>query len=563
MDPTLLKRNSYLQPSVRRKPAFPTVTFSRIVYGIISLLWISYFLLLKHDYDHPVTAVNRCEQPKPAAPPSNLSGFTDAPGFAEDSARRLAGAVKIPTMSFDDMGPVDKDTRWAPFKEMHSYLRTTFPTVHTSLDLTVVGGYSLVYTWPGSVKDSKPLMLTAHLDVVPSLTALDRWTYPPFAGIIDGDWIYGRGSGDCKNNLIGILTAVEHLVSSGWKPQRTIILAFGQDEEISGPRGANNIGKYLEEKYGKNGIGMIVDEGGMNIETAYGTEFALPGIAEKGYLNAIIEVDMLGGHSSIPPPHTSIGILSKIVTAIEDSPVFQPHIETASPIWGYLSCVSQHGKSNLVPDWIRKGIQSKKPKMNKIAKKFAEMSVGNRYLLQTSKAPTIFNAGLKSNALAESASVLFNSRIDLFSSPAKVREEYRNLIRPVAEKYSLLFEGAAVSAPPYIGNITVNWKDPHEPSPISPFQIDSPAWLIFSRAVQASFGADVITAPSAMTGNTDTRYYWNLSKNIYRWSPTRAGTKLNIHTVDEKIKIKTHVEGIKFYTELILQSDGMAHIQVD
>lgn len=62
------------------------------------------------------------------------------------------------------------------------------------------------------------------------------------------------------------------------------VLAFGQDEEISGPRGARNIGKHLEGIYGKEGIEMIVDEGGMGVDTVYGTEFALPGIAEKGYL---------------------------------------------------------------------------------------------------------------------------------------------------------------------------------------------------------------------------------------------------------------------------------------
>jgi hypothetical protein len=29
--------------------------------------------------------------------------------------------------SFDDMGPVDEDERWAPFEDMHKYLRNTFP----------------------------------------------------------------------------------------------------------------------------------------------------------------------------------------------------------------------------------------------------------------------------------------------------------------------------------------------------------------------------------------------------------------------------------------------------
>ncbi|KJA20923.1 hypothetical protein HYPSUDRAFT_68096 [Hypholoma sublateritium FD-334 SS-4] len=507
------------------------------------------------------SAGNTCEQPYPASMPSNLSLFTDEPGFAKAAANRLAGAVRIPTMSFDDMGPVDEDERWAPFKDMHEYLRSTFPLIHAHLNLTIIGGYSLVYTWQGSVAETKPLMLTGHIDVVPSLTALERWSYPPFSGTIDEEWIYGRGAGDCKNNVIGIMTAVEHLLASQWKPTKNIILAFGQDEEISGPRGATNIGKYLEQVYGKNGIAMIVDEGGMNLENIYGKEFALPGIAEKGYLNVEVQVDMLGGHSSIPTPHTSIGILSKIVSAIEDSTVFQPYIDKTSPIWGYLSCVAAHGDTSEIPSWISQGVSSASPNFDEMAHNFANISAGNRYLIQTSKAATIFNAGLKSNALPESARVLFNSRVDIFSSPAKTKGAYYELIRPVAEKYSLLIDGDSFSDAPSIGNITLIASSGHEPSPISPFTSASQAWIVFSRAVQASFGPNVVTAPSAMTGNTDTRFYVSSlripSSNIYRWSPTRAGTKLNIHTVDEKIKISTHVEGIKFYTELILQSDAL------
>jgi Gly-Xaa carboxypeptidase len=51
---------------------------------------------------------------------------------------------------------------------------------------------------------------------------LDRWTYPPFEGKIDHEWLYGRGAADCKNNVIGILSAVEHLLKEGWEPERTI-----------------------------------------------------------------------------------------------------------------------------------------------------------------------------------------------------------------------------------------------------------------------------------------------------------------------------------------------------
>lgn len=50
-----------------------------------------------------------------------------------------------------------------------------------------------------------------------------------------------------------------------------------------------------------------------------------------------------------------------------------------------------------------------------------------------------------------------------------------------------------------------------------------------------------------MTGNTDTRFYWNLTRNIWRFNPTREGGALNIHTVDERVDVAVHLEGVAFY----------------
>lgn len=33
--------------------------------------------------------------------------------------------------------------------------------------------------------------------------------------------------------------------------------------------------------------------------------------------------------------------------------------------------------------------------------------------------------------------------------------------------------------------------------------------------------------------NTDTRYFWNLTRNIYRFTPAIISPNLNVHTVDE------------------------------
>jgi Gly-Xaa carboxypeptidase len=197
-----------------------------------------------------------------------------------------------------------------------------------------------------------------------------------------------------QNNVIGILTALEFMLKNGWRPARTVVAAFGMDEEVGGGRGAASISDFLQDKYGKYGIAMIVDEGGMGIETLYGTQFALPGMAEKGYGNFMIKVDVAGGHSSIPSKHTSIGILSKIISEIEDQELFEPDLRQTSPMWGYLQCVAVHG-NKLVPAWIRDAVNAKQPDLKALAQEFAKVSPANRYLIQTSKAATVVTGGNK------------------------------------------------------------------------------------------------------------------------------------------------------------------------
>lgn len=69
----------------------------------------------------------------------------------------------------------------------------------------------------------------------------------------------------------------------------------------------------------------------MNI---WGQQFALPGVAEKvshrlrrtttdtwqGHYDLEITVETLGGHSSVPPPHTAIGYMSLLIAELEKHP---------------------------------------------------------------------------------------------------------------------------------------------------------------------------------------------------------------------------------------------------
>jgi Gly-Xaa carboxypeptidase len=256
--------------------------------------------------------------PKDGLRPSFL--FADKASI-EKQVARLSAAINVPTISCDDNGDVEKDTRWKPFYQFHDVIDDLFPLVfvnsgpivplaltvcsHEKLELSVVNHLGLLFTWKGSDSKLKPILFAAHQDVVPAGSHA-KWTHPPFEAHFDGKYIWGRGASDCKNNLIGVMSVAESLLSQNWKPKRTILFAFGFDEETGGERGAKRIALELEKRYGRHGIALVVNEGGMGVESYGDYVYALPAVAEKGYLDVYLTLEVIGGHSSRPPTHRQV-----------------------------------------------------------------------------------------------------------------------------------------------------------------------------------------------------------------------------------------------------------------
>ncbi len=204
----------------------------------------------------------------------------------------LSNFVRVKSESFDDLGPVagaERDPRWDAFYKVPEYLEKTFPWVFSTVKREMVNTHGLVLTWQGSDPTLQPILLTGHQDTVPvNPGTLDQWEHHPFAGVYDGTFVHGRGSIDCKNSVSAILEAWELLISAGFQPRRTVLFASGFDEESGGVRGAGAIGEFLEERYGKDSIALVWDEGGMGFDSAIygkGRTFAMPATGEKGFAN--------------------------------------------------------------------------------------------------------------------------------------------------------------------------------------------------------------------------------------------------------------------------------------
>ena len=159
----------------------------------------------------------------------------------------------------------------------------------------------MLYTWQGTTASAPGLLLAAHQDVVPIEQGSEgKWTAPPFSGAIANGFVGGRGAIDDKGSLMAILEATERLLARGYRPDRTIYLAFGHDEERGGT-GAQAMAAVLKKR-GAN-IGLALDEGFAVLDgiiAGVRSPIAMIGVAEKGYASVELTASGSGGHSSMP-----------------------------------------------------------------------------------------------------------------------------------------------------------------------------------------------------------------------------------------------------------------------
>lgn len=82
-------------------------------------------------------------------------------------------------------------------------------------------------------EDPRTLVLHSHIDTEPVLRP-DAWRHPPFGGVIDGPFLYGRGAFDMKSVTVAQLLAFLEVAQQGKKPPRSLMfLATGDEEQGS------------------------------------------------------------------------------------------------------------------------------------------------------------------------------------------------------------------------------------------------------------------------------------------------------------------------------------------
>jgi carboxypeptidase PM20D1 len=443
-----------------------------------------------------------------------------------DSAKyHLSEAISIPTISNED--PILFDS--TSFDLFMRFMETTYPLVHSKLAVTPINTYSRIFYWEGTDPSLNPIILMGHLDVVPVAEEnRSKWKEEPFGQTIKEGVIWGRGAIDDKISVIGNLEAVESLLAENYQPQRSIYLCFGHDEELGGVRGATSIVNYLEEQ----GVEaeFVMDEGfavTQGLTPGVSQDVAMIGTAEKGFVSLTLKVNMEGGHSSMPKPESAIDMVSKAVIKLKENPfpaiITQPvedFMMTTGPEMGF---VQKMAFANL---WLFKPL---------VIKTLEEFPSSNA-MIRTTTAPTIIQGGVKENVIPYEAQATINFRLLPGTTIEDVKARVRDLI---ADDRITIEEGPFNSESP--GS-----------SPTDGF-----GYQMIRQTVHELF-PNTLTTPNLVIGGTDSRYYYPISPNVYRFTPfyLNAETLKTFHGINERISVEDFETAVRYYTQLIRNSTG-------
>ena len=436
--------------------------------------------------------------------------ITYSPEFLDLCAAKLGAMVQIPTVSRAENEDLTE------FFRFHKVLEEQFPLLHTKLEKTVLNG-TLLYRWPGSDANRRPILLMGHQDVVPASD--EGWTVPAYSGkVVDGN-LYGRGSLDCKSTMFVEMEAVEQLLAEGFTPVCDVWLEFSINEETGGD-GAAAAMRYLRDKGLR--FAMVMDEGGAVMDEAVpgmDRPYAMIGITEKGYMDVKITARGKGGHSSTPPRNTPAARLFAFANEIEKKRPFEKKL--LSEVEEMFRCMAPSMPVHL--GFVLKNVKLLKPLIMALMPKISPFGEA---VMATTCCFTMMQGSGAPNVIPKEPWLIANLRTSVHQNC----EASLAVLKQYADKYDLELE-------------VLMQRDA---SPVSNIHSQEYGYLV--DCIHRHF-PDAGTAPYVIMGGTDCRHFHALTENALRFCPVRMtnAQSASCHAVDENVTVSALAEGVEFF----------------
>jgi carboxypeptidase PM20D1 len=376
----------------------------------------------------------------------------------------------------------------------------------------------LIATWKGSDPSLKPVVISAHMDVVEAKPA--DWERDPFTPVVENGYLFGRGASDTKFEASLALSSVIELRREGFKPRRSIVIAYSGDEETT-----MDTSKVIAQRLKNAEIVLNVDgSSGTLGENGKPLYWSWQG-AEKTYVDYKVDVTNPGGHSSAPRPDNAIVQLSEAMARI-GAYHFKPELNAITrEYWTQAAKVEPDPKIAAA----MKAFVANPDDAAALAVLRANPATVGR--VSTTCVPTMISGGHAQNALPQSATANINCRIFPGHSRAEIMAELVKVAAMPAARFSDVTGDDSVEAP------------------ASPMRPDFVAAT--RKAVTAAWGP-VPIIPTQSSGASDSMWYRALGVPSYGASASMIKDSDEFaHGLNERIALLNVAPGVTYYTTLL------------
>jgi len=346
---------------------------------------------------------------------------------------------------------------------------------------------NLVARIKGSGKQ-RPLLLMGHSDTVN--VDPKKWIHPPFGGVRDGGYIYGRGTVDDKDNVVAHVMTMLMLKRMNVKLDRDVILLVEAGEE-----GSTRVGIQfmVNQHYPEIDAEFCYAEGGGLTRTGGVVKYARVQTVEKIPRAITVTSKGVAGHGSVPLETNALAHLGEAVGAIAAWTPPMRINETTAAYFKRLATISTPEDAARYRDLL-----SPDPKVSGPADAYLRKNEPSHWsMLRTSLSPTMITGGYRTNVIPSEGTANIDTRLAPDEDPMKFLELVKQVVNdPQVE-------------------VSYGARDTRPPTPTA--KLDSDAFKAIESNITKHY--KTITLPTMSTGATDMAYLRQKGVQCYGMGP--------------------------------------------
>jgi len=353
--------------------------------------------------------------------------------------------------------------------------------------------------------NAPPILLYGHVDVVPADGR--GWQQPPFSGVVDDGYIWGRGALDMKGGVAMMLSAVLRARAGQVRLPGDVVLAFVCDEETLGDYGAGFLVQTRPELF--SGIKYALGEfGGFSLSIAKRRFYPIQ-VAEKQICWLRVRFSGPGGHGSMPVRGGAMAKLGHFLGGL-DSHSLPFHVTPPARLLFQTMASALGGLGGLVIRQV----------LNPVLSSSMLRLLGQRQrlftpLVRNTVSPTMLGASGNFNVI-----------------PGEVTLDLDGRLLPGFRPDDLISELRAIGGEE--GQFEVVRFEP------GPSRVDMGLFDILAGILKEA-DAEAVPCPLLLSGVTDGRFFSRLGIQTYGFLPMSLPEEFNfmetVHGIDERVPV--------------------------